>query len=111
MKQAPVTFMIPDRVIGDISDFCISKNVKVSEFFRETVSEYAHDVKKIADAVATKVLCSVSSDSEPQNLRRVTHRIEAEDTAQLRKVARNSDMSFEGLMRIIAEDKIKRVYH
>ena len=110
MSQKPVNFNLPDRVIGAVSNYCMGGGLKAPDFFRATVKEYTHDLKKLADAVSSRVLSSLSAAHDDQ-IRRVTHRVEVEDISLLRRIAKNADMTFEGMTRIIIEDKINSMKH
>lgn len=105
--KKPISFNFSDRIIEEIAAFCLSKSIKPAVFIGETVKEYAEDTDKLARAITVRILnAQVNSKKEKELCRSTTYRIPNEAVATLRQLAKSIDMTFDGLTRIIVEDKL-----
>lgn len=107
MSTISVNFNLPKRTIDMINEYCNAKHIKLAVFVGATLSEYVTDRLKLANAVAKRIL-NGGADTESDMLRS-SHRVQEIPLRSLREIARSSYLPFDGLTRIIFEDKLNEL--
>lgn len=107
MSNLPVSLNLPRRTIDQIKKYCEEAHIKPVQFLTDTLNEYTRDISKLANAVAFKILSS--DPSEELDISRITQRIPQEACNKLREIAKSSHLTFDGLTRIIFEDRIRHL--
>lgn len=107
MSNSPVVFNLPERTIGEIEEYCNRKFIQKPEFIRDTMDEYCADKVKLANAVSRRIL----EDEGPEDYKigRITNRISSNCCKTLRALAKRCYLTFDGLTRIIFDDKLREL--
>jgi hypothetical protein len=105
MSSQPVKFSLPERTIGMLKEYCKKNRIKPSSFVESVLIEYTMDKAKLAAAVAKRILTGSPVVDRTLNC---THRVDPAPVRALRDIAHSADLSFDGLTRIVFEDKLTK---
>jgi len=112
MKNSPVGFNLPERTIEMISDYCAKNSLRTAEFVSNAMTEYKEDPSKLVDAVSKRINKAISEAGqglEEESTKRTAYRFNPETCYWLRDVAKRTTLPFDGLARIILDDKLTRL--
>jgi len=107
MPTQTVSMNLPQKTHDRIAAYCAEHSITPTKFMVDALSEYQGE--RLIEAVRYRIEHADLFDVDMVDIRRTSYRMPPEPPQKLREFAKRTHLTFDGLTRIILDDKLERL--